>query len=247
MFTLKSAKLIVENAPKYSTIVEPFGDSGSIAFELAKRKPKTHILNIEDAMTYQLMLFLQQISSSDKSSLKNKDWVSSEEAFNKVLSINAMDGPDSFYRWYYLRKFGISDMKNMEADPVYDWVTFGKDIKSIIYELPVMNISLKVVTISNDDPISMLKSYGSDSFLILEPKKPEHVQSADSKVSGISSPFVYIKKNKSNEELILSAGGTKNKVSIISRGSVMPGRIEVMTNYDNKLEAVSDLLTTLKN
>lgn len=236
MFSLKHAKYIIQNAPKYDKIVEPFGDNGSIAFELDKKRPSVHLLNVENEMIFNLFVFFQNLSSSDKSAIKSKDWISSQETFNTVLKISAMDGVDFFYRWMYLQNFGISDMKNMETDPVWDWTSFGEDIKDKTYDLPLLKAGLKGVTLSLGDPIAFIgKASGTSTFLILNPKSTEQVAAVDAKVGSLTVPFWYQKKSKSNDELMQTAEAEKNKVSRVNSGAVMPGTAQIITNYENKL------------
>lgn len=236
MFEHKNAKVIIQNAPRYSKIIEPFGDGGSLAFVSAKKKPKEHILNVLDEVKFTLFSFLQNLSSADKAALKAKDWVASPETFDNVMKINATEGADYFYKWLYLKHFGVFDMKDMMKPPVFDWVVTGKNIKNKTFDLPVLKIALKGVTITNEDPISVIgKASGADSYLILTPKTPEDVAAIEAKMNSISTPFIFIKKSKANDDLISTFESTQNKVSVIFPGSVMPGRAAVVTNFENKL------------
>ena len=118
MFTLGISKKITENAPKYTSIVEPFADGGSFAFYLAKKPPKSHLVNVEDETLFALWTFLKEHSSAEKSRLKGYDWVSSPEGFDAAAAITTVDGPDLYYRYMYLKKFGA---KSADGTPVYDW------------------------------------------------------------------------------------------------------------------------------
>lgn len=233
----KVAKIIAANSPKYSSIVEPFGDGGSFAFTLEKKRPKQHTVNFEDEMTFALMTFIQNITGSDKARLKAFDWVASEETFDKVLFIAATKGAELFYRYFYLKEFGVM-AKDMEASPTFDWMRRGESMKSMLFDLPLMKIALKGVTLVLGDPMALVKSAGADALLILLPGTPEQTTAVEGKLSGISSPFFFAKKSKGLEELTQSltvAGTGKIVVSAFTAASIMMADFETRTNYPNKL------------
>ncbi len=174
------AKVIAMNAPKYNKIVEPFADGGTVAMYPGMKKPKQHIVNIEDEIIFNIMSFLQNHSPADKKNLKGRDWIASPEAFDAAIAINAMDGPDLYYRFFYLKKFGVRS-KDPEADPTFDYLKLGSDMSKILFSLQVAKVSLKKATITNDDPMSLVTG-GTGTFTILTPKKPEQIQSVEAKL-----------------------------------------------------------------
>jgi len=123
------SKVIALNSPRYKKIVEPFaGTAGTIAFEPGKRKPKEHVVNIEDENKYNIMSFIQSMTPADKAKLKKYDWVSSPETFEAVQKINAAEGIDFFYKFFYLKHFSAKQ-KDKEAPPLYDWLKKGESAK----------------------------------------------------------------------------------------------------------------------
>jgi len=229
------AKDIIEKAPKYKRIVEPFGDGGTLALYSEKKKPKEHIVNIEDEILFNLMLFIQGLSSADKKRLKSFDWVSSPETFDSVLAINAVDGPDLFYRFFYLKHFGVK-AKDPEQPPTYDWLTLGESAKKILDDLKSQRMGLKKVTLLNEDPIGVMsKGGGSDTFLVLLPKKPEHIDAVEARLNGMGGNFFYAKKSKSNDILFEDVAKNPNMfVSTLTASTIMAGTMEVRTNYESK-------------
>lgn len=229
------AKTIAMNAPKYKRIVEPFADGGTVALFPGMKKPKEHIVNIEDETTFNLMLFIQGLSGADKKTLKGFDWVSSQETFDSVLSISATEGVELYYRFFYLKKFGVK-AADAESDPTYDQLSIDDDMSSILFTLPVTKIGLKKATITNDDPLSVVGSGGgSDTFMILLPKTPEQVDAVESKLGNLGGPFFYAKKSNSNEDLFAAvdaSGGTI--ISTFAASTIMMATMEVRTNYDHK-------------
>ena len=250
MFELKMAKHISQNAPKYSRIVEPFGSYGTIAMESMIKKPKEHILNVEDLTIFTLMTFLKNITATDKRALKEKDWISSEETFNSVQTISATEGYDFYYKYIYNKNFGSMAMGKggAEGTIMYDWLTKDENIKNKLFEIPIMTMALKKSTITNEVFSSTLNSsMSSDTFLILTPKKPEEISACEQKIKSISNPFFYAKKSKSNDEL-LSVVNQENslKISAVSAGAVMPGTAQVITNYENDLQDLKELTTNMQ-
>ncbi len=232
---LAISKTIAMNAPKYSKVIEPFGDSGTFAMYPGKKKPKEHILNIEDEIIFSIYNFLQSHTGSDKSKLKKMDWVSSIETFTSVLAIKATEGADLFYRFFYLKKFGVRS-KEEGVDPTYDALKYGKDMGNIIYLLPSQKVGLKGVTIINGDPLSAIS--GSGGFMILAPKKPEHVESVDKQMP-LSGDFFYAKKAKDNETMMEAANSAgASFVTHFAQSAIMMGTMQVTTNYETKLPMV---------
>ncbi len=229
---LSIAKKIAFNSPKYTKIIEPFGDGGTFALYPGKKKPKEHIVNIEDELIFNLMLFLQSHTSADKSKLKKMDWVSSIETFNKVISIKADKGADLYYRFFYLKKFGVKS-KEEGVEPSYDALKFGDNMKNIIFTLPIQKVGLKGVTIVNNDPMTMLDSSG---FLILAPKKPEHIESLDAKMP-LPGDFFYAKKAIDNESMIETAKKSSAFVSHFAQSSIMMATMQVTSSYQTNLRA----------
>jgi len=121
------AKTIAMNAPKYTRIVEPFADMGTVALYPGMKKPKEHIVNIEDETIFQIMLFMQGYSAADKKALKSFDWVASQETFDAALAISATEGAEHFYRFFYLKKFGVK-AKDPEQPPTFDALRLGDEM-----------------------------------------------------------------------------------------------------------------------
>jgi len=235
---LSIAKQIALNAPKYKKIVEPFGDYGTIALYPGKKKPKEHIVNIEDETIFAVMSLMQSMTSTDKKRLKQYDWIASPETFEAVLAINATEGTDLFYRFFYLKKFGVRS-KDPEQPPTFDYLKIGHDMKSMLYTLPVARIGLKNVTLTNEEPISVVNGVsGPDTFVILTPKKPEHAEAIESKLASMSAQFFYAKKSMSNDDLFLSVDQNSNDKMIVSTfaaSSIMMAQMEIRTNYESGL------------
>jgi len=227
------AKVIAMNAPKYTKIVEPFADGGTVAMYPGMKKPKQHIVNIEDETIFNLMLFLQGHTPTDKKNLKGMDWVASAETFDTVLAMNETEGSGLFYRFFYLKKFGVKS-KDPEADPIFDYLKIGHDMKSIIFTLPVAKVSLKKATITNDDPMSLLGG-GAGTFTILNPKTPEQIDSVESKLQGIGGDYFYAKKSKSNDDIFEAVDNKGTSfISTFAASSIMMATMEVRTNYEHK-------------
>ncbi len=226
------AKVIAMNAPKYNKIIEPFADGGTVAFYPGMKKPQQHIVNIEDETLFNLMLFMQSHTSVDKRNLKARDWIASPETFDAVLAINATDGSDLFYRYFYLNKFGVR-AEDPEQDPTFDYLKLDHDMGQIIFTLPVARVSLKKATITNEEPLSLLGG-GAGTFTILTPKKPEHLEAVESRLSGIGGDFFYAKKSMSNEDIFAAVDQGNLFVSTFVQASIMMATMEVRTNYEHK-------------
>lgn len=239
LINTKVAKMIAANAPKYRRIVEPFGDGGTFALHLEKRRPAEHVVNFEDEMLFALMTFIQQLSAADRSRLKSFDWTGSEETFDKVVAIAATEGAEFFYRYFYLKEFGIMG-KDMAEPPMFDWLRRGEDMRAMLYELPVTKIGLRNTTLVQGDPMALVQSGGADTFLILLPVTPEQAAAVEGRLGSISSPFFYARKSGSNEALAQSIAQASGNVvvSSFSAASIMMATMEVRTNYPNKLPIV---------
>ena len=228
---LSFAKVIAMNAPKYTKIVEPFADGGTVAMYPGMKKPKVHIVNIEDEIIFNIMLFMQGHSPADKKKLKGMDWIGSPEAFDAALSINATEGADLYYRFFYLKKFGVRAAEP-DADPAYDALMHGMDISKILFTLPSAKVSLKKATITNDDPMSLVTG-GGGTFTILTPKKPEHIESVESKLP-IGGDFFYAKKSMNNDDLFEAVDRGNMFISTFAASSIMMATMDVRTNYEHK-------------
>ncbi|MCF6178912.1 MAG: hypothetical protein L3J63_05910 [Geopsychrobacter sp.] len=236
------AKQIAENAPKYKRIVEPFGDVGTIALYPGKKKPKSHQVNIQDETAFAVMSFIKSHTAGDKKRLKGFDWTAAPETFEAALAITATEGAELYYRFFYVKKFGVR-AKDPEQPPTYDHLKTGHDMKAILYSLPVQRVGLKKVELTNDDPLAVLGTIsGSDTFAILVPKKPEHIEAVENRLP-LSSPFFYAKKSMSNDDLFeaVARTGDQVKVSQFAVSSIMMASMEVHTNYDNKLTALEPI------
>ncbi len=231
----KLAKMIISSAPKYTSITEPFGDGGSLALEMAKRKPKTHNLNIEDEILFGAFVTVQKLSAGDRRRLKGFDWVGSSEAFDAASAITATEGPDFLYRFFYLKKFGMKMGKDPEAMPEFDVLSMGEDISSVLMGVPLMKSALKNVTITNDDP--MIHVTGGGAFLVLLPKKQEHVEAVQSRIGSLGGNFFFAAAVADGRAVIDAAKKYKNLNVLGAKISkIMMSTFEIITNYDSKLE-----------
>ncbi len=230
----KLAKMIISNAPKYTSISEPFGDGGSLALEMAKRKPKTHELNIEDENLLNAFLSVQKLSATDRKRLKGLDWVGSSEAFDAASAITATEGPDFLYRFFYIKKFGMKMGADPEASAEFDMLSTGKDISGILWGLPLMNAALKNVTITNDDPMGHVS--GGGAFLILLPKKPEHIDAVQSRLGSLGGNFFFAAAVADGLAVIDTAKKYKKfTVAGDKISSIMMKTYAIITNYESKL------------
>lgn len=254
MSSLSISKDIALNSPKYTKIIEPFGDSGTFMEYLAKKKPKEHIVNFENEDRFNEMLFVKDITGADKRNLKARDWVGSQEAFDKAVSITATEGIDFYYKRNYLQHFAIRQT-GPEAEPVFDLLETGEDVKlKVLGNIPVLKGLLKNVTLLNEDPVSVMNQSGD--FYILAPRTPEQIEAVDGKLATIGGDFFYLKKSKDNEELAETVKETKEKVSVLTGATIMVNTFQIITNYDNKLpdikekiegtaKGIKDALTTI--
>ena len=229
------AETIISNAPKYRAISEPFGDGGTLALELAKRKPKTHNLNVEDESLFSVFLTVQKLSISDRKRLKGFDWVASSETFDKAVAITATEGPEFLYRFLYLKKVGMKMAGADPADPPqFDVLSAGDDVSDVLMGLPIMKVGLKGVTLTNDDPMTHVS--GGGDFLVLLPKKPEHVDAVKSRLGSLGGTFFFAEKVADGTEVIDLA---KQYPTFIVSGqkvaSIMMGSFAMVTNYDSGL------------
>ena len=238
------AKRIALNAPKYSRIVEPFADNGTLALYLGKRKPKQHIVNIEDEVLFAVMLFVQTLSAADKKRLKSFNWVGSPEAFDAAVAITATEGADLFYRYFYLNKFSAKTL-DKEAPPEFDFLALGKDHKALLYALPPMRVGLKPVTLSNEDPLSVMGSGSAGTFSVLLPKKPEHIDAVESRLPGMAGEFFYAKKSMSSADLFESVAQISDSmnVSTFAASTIMMAQMEVRTNYSSRMVPLEPIET----
>lgn len=230
------AKTIAENSPKYDKIIEPFGDGGTFALYLKKKKPKTHILNIVDEILFNAFVFIQNITGSEKSQLKKFDWIGTKETFDSVVKINATSGAQFFYNFLYIRHFGTRVEEG--ETPLFDVSKINEDISNKLFDIPLMRVALKGITIENDDPAKHINS-GGQTFLILLPKTPEDNELVRSKLNGISGNFFYSNKVKDFNIIIEDAESFNNLiVSPLSVASFMVGDFSVLKNYESKIEPI---------
>ena len=239
-------KQVAENSPKYTRVVEPFGDMGTFALYLAKKPPKTHLVNIENETLFNLFTFLKGHTAADKRTLKAFDWVSSPETFDTVTAITATDGVELYYKFFYMKKFAARS-KDPEAPPAYDWLTLGHDMGSIIYDLPLQKVGLKKVEFVLGDPLTvMTAASGADTFIILAPMTPEQTEAVEARLP-LSSPFFYAKKVADTQVLFddAAAVGDRMVVSHFAKASIMMATMEVRTNYATKLPIVDPSLRSI--
>jgi len=232
------ASIVVKNAPKYRRIIEPYADNGTLSTYLKKKPPKEHVVNIVDEVKFGILTFIQGMTGSDKAALKSKDWVASPETFDQVVAITAVDGPDLFYRFFYMNMFAVRQ-KDPEAAPLFDWLKFGSDGRGMLFKLPTVRVGLKRATITNEDPLSVLRSAsGADTFALVLPSLPEDIEAAEAALKGISSPFFFSKKSKSNDELLESVKQNSGSMFVSSEAAstIMMATLEIRTNYEGKLK-----------
>jgi hypothetical protein len=230
------AKTIAANAPRYTRIVEPFGDGGTFALHLAKRRPRQHVLNVVDPELFAAFTAAQKATSGDLRRLKQMDWIGSQEAFDAAASITATEGVEALYRFLYLKKFGMvmGPDQPMEFDPL----AVNRDESDVLMALPLMRSLLKGVTILNDDPLSVMSSNGG-SFMILLPKTPEDADAVRGRLGGLGGEFFFAAKAKDATE-VLDAAKTYSQytVSSLKAASIMMNTFTVVSNYDSKLTPI---------
>lgn len=234
-----TAKLITRNAPKgVDRWVEPFGDNGTVALYLEKKKPKAHLLNIEDEILFSMFTFVQSASSSQLKQLKGFDWIGSPETFDSVLAISATEGPEAFYRFLYLKHFTMRVLgADPEATPLFDFSKFGEDASGKLLGLPLMRVGLKKVTIVNGEPSSVM---GESGFLILLPSGAEQVETVKTGLSGISSPHMFIAKGEFPVAVEDARQMPNKNVTTFAAATIMMATMEVVWNYDSKLEPLPE-------
>jgi hypothetical protein len=232
------AKTIAANSPRYRRIVEPFGDGGTFALHMAKRRPKQHVLNVVDPELFAAFVACQKMTSGDRRRLKGMDWTGSPEAFDAAMSITATEGVEALYRFLYLTKFGMNmgPDQPMEFDPL----AAGRDESTALMALPLMRALLKGVTILNEDALSVMSSNGgSGTFMILLPKTPEDADAVRGRLSGLSGEFFFAAKVPGAAE-VMDAAKTYSQytVSALKAASIMMSTFTVVSNYDSKLTPV---------
>ncbi|MCF6267690.1 MAG: hypothetical protein L3J57_14255 [Desulfuromusa sp.] len=230
---------IARNTPKGTRrIVEPFGDGGTLALELKKKRPKEHIVNIVDEDLFKAFDFIKNATSGEIRTLKKYDWISSQETFDAVLGINADAGPEMFYRWYYLKKLGMV----MEPDtaPEYDLLSTGHNLGMKLLGIPLMKVGLKKTDLINEDPLSVITSYGSSgTFMILLPSGAEQIEATRQKLTGLSADFFFAGKVKEATEIFDDAESFGQfNVSALSAASIMMAKLSVISNYDSGLPVI---------
>lgn len=239
----KVANTIAANSPKYRRIVEPFGGGGTYALHVGHRPAKEHIVNVVDPALFGALTFAQSATAQDRARLKSADWVASPQTFDKIMAISALDGPDAFYKFLYVKKFGMN--MGPDAPPAFDVLKTGEDIKALLFALPLMRALLKRCTIVNVDPFSLLAA-GSDTLLILLPKSPEDVAAVQGRLAGLGGNVFFAAKVADAQAVIDAAQRLSGMVvSSLSVASIMMATFEVATNYDSKLKPV-ELLTKMK-
>jgi hypothetical protein len=233
------SKAMVANTPKkYTRLVEIFGDSGTLAFDQRLRKPKEHILNIANEDLFFVFNFVKDITSGERASLKKMDWISSEETFNQVMNIKAEAGPERFYKFMYLKKFGMQMDKGQPL--VFDVLSTGKDITMLIYAIPGMKVALKKTKIVNEDPFSLMLQYGgSDDFMVILPRNADDAANAELKLNGISGSFFFAVKRADANEIIEDAKRYPDlNVSALITPSIMMAKMSAITNYKHNLALI---------
>lgn len=227
------AKAVTANAPKrYAKIVEPFGDGGTYALEMAKRKPRQHVVNVVDEILFAALVAAQTMSPAGRRQMSRFDWIASQETFDAVLAITATEGPELLYRFLYLKKFGMS--MEPDAPPSFDVLSAGKDASSVLMGLPLMRAALKGVTITNEqDPLGLLGSAGAGDFAVVLPSRPEDADAAEARLP--SSPFFFMRKVATAEDVLDRAKKhTSLRVAGKKVASIMMATTVVITNIESR-------------
>ena len=234
------AKLIALNSPKgVKKWVEPFGDGGTMAVYLAKKKPKEHLLNIVDEELFAVFIFVQSATSGQLKALKKMDWTGSHEAFDKAQAVTAVEGLDFFYKFQYVKTFGTKGADS-EAPKIFDILKTGEDGSKHLRSLPITRVGLKKVTIVNEDPFLVMGAAGG-SFLILLPKTPEDTEAIKSRLAGISSPYFFAGKEKDSQAIVDLAKQMPNQnVKDFAAASIMINTLGIVWNYESRLEPLSE-------
>jgi hypothetical protein len=232
------AKTIAANSPRYRRIVEPFGDGGTFALHLAKRRPKQHVLNVVAPELFAAFTTCQMATSGDLRRLKGMDWTGSPEAFDAAMSITATDGVEALYRFLYLKKFGMAMGPNQPME--FDLLAEGRDASDVLMGLPLMRALLKGVTILNDDPLSVMSSNGrSGTFMILLPKTPEDSDAVRGRLSGLGGEFFFAAKANDTAEVVdASKTYSQFNVSALKAASIMMATYAVVSNYSSSLPPI---------
>jgi hypothetical protein len=232
------AKTIAANAPRYRRIVEPFGDGGTFGLHIAKRRPRQHVLNVVDPELFAAFTATQRATSADLRRLKRLDWVGSQKAFDAVMSITATEGVEALHRFLYLKKFGMAMGPDQPME--FDLLAVGRDASDVLTGLPLMRALLKGVTITNDDPLSVMSSNSkSGTFMILLPKTPEDADAVRGRLSGLGGEFFFAAKVKDTAEVIdASKKYNQFNVSALKAASIMMATYAVVSNYDSELSPI---------
>ncbi len=234
------AKTVAMNVPKkIRRIVEPFGDRGTVALFPGMKRAKEHLVNVEDETLFAIFSFIQTLNSADKRQLKGFDWVASPETFDAALAITATEGAELYYKFNYTGRFG-ERAADPEEPPTLNDLRFGHDMKNILFTLPATRVGLKRVTLTNEDPLSVLNAAGGGgpgTFLVLVPHTPETVEAVEGRLGSLTTNYFYAKKSASNEELfeaVDAAVGSDVVVSTFADSTIMSATMQVRTNYEHK-------------
>jgi len=228
------AQTIVRNAPKVSRWVEPFADGGTLALELRKKKPREHVVNIMDETLFSAFTFAQQAGGSDLRAVKKFDWVGSQETFDAAMAITATEGPEAFYRFLYTKKFGV---KAADGSLIFDLLSTGKNGEKHLIAMPLMRVGLKGVTLSNEDPFTVLGAAGASDFLVLLPSKPDDIETVKGRLASLGGQFFFAAKVKDSAAIVdLANQLQKLHVGSVSAATIMMATLSAVWNYDSKLE-----------
>lgn len=228
------AKLVGENMPEHNTLVEPFGDGGTIAMHPRRKRSQRHILNVSDPEKFALIQFAKNLTVGDKQALKRLDWISSEETFAQAAVSQVEEGTELFWRTLYIKHFGLR-LKDLEAPPQWNPLSVDNDISSKMFGLPLMRAKLKNVEIINEeDPLTVMGGFGGgDTFWVLLPQKSEIAEEVKSRISSLGGTYIFIAKIEGPIQIIELANEIKPvNVASAAVAGIMMSNMSVVYNYE---------------
>ena len=244
------AKRVIPMIPEHETYVEPFAGGAAIFYAKPKEMSKREVLsdtNPEVAFSFK---FIRDMSESEASAVRGKNWVVSKDTARKVHEMKPSNQPDRFYRFAYKRYalfFGRED-RITAIDPY----KAGKK-PTLINNLERTKDRLKGVKIHNDSYEKIMSAYDSkNTFYYLDPPYPRCDQSVGEKefdepafikrLQGIKGKFLlhydYRDKskfmNKGWNVKVITATQTmspKTNGKVTGKPMAMAGKLLEVTNY----------------
>lgn len=228
------AKLIGENMPDHTVLVEPFGDGGTIAMHPRRKRSQRHVLNVSDPIKFAMIQFAKNLTAGDKQILKRLDWISSEETFSQAATSQAEEGPELFWQVLYVKHFGLR-LKDLEIPPQWNPLSIDENISDKIYGLPLMKAKLKKVEIINEeDPLSVMGGFGGGGvFWVLLPQKSEVAEEVKSRINSLGGTYMFIAKIEGPVQLLEMADEMKPvNVAPANVASIMMNMVSIVYNYE---------------